>query len=233
MYSINPQSRITIEYVGNEKTPVVILDDLLLDTQNLISHAVNNVSFDTINSSLYPGIRTILPQDYVVTILRALVRKLYEVFSIPQHLTLKPLGIYYSLLNVMPEQLTSKQRIPHFDTDRSFYLALLHYLDPQVHGGTGFFRHKETGYERINEQRSPHYLSVINQQLKGIEQDCVGYCTATNPYFELYHQIEYQPNRMLIYPGNLLHSGIVDVDTDLSPNPSSGRLTANTFIEFT
>jgi hypothetical protein len=48
----------------------------------------------------------------------------------------------------------------------------------------------------------------------------------------LYHQIEYRPNRLVIYPGNLLHSTIVNPQTDIDANPSSGRLTTNIFINF-
>jgi hypothetical protein len=223
---------MTVQYVGVERTPVVILDDFLLDTQSLISHAEQNVKFESIQSTLYPGLRSILPMEYVVTSLQALFKKLYEIFEVPPKLTLQPLGIYFSLLNLSPAELTSMQMIPHFDTDRTFYLALLHYLNPMRHGGTGFFRHKETGFERINEQRSAKYLQLVKGQLAAIERECKGYCVDTNNFFELYHQIDYQPNRMLIYPGNLLHSGIVDLATDIDPNPATGRLTANMFIEF-
>lgn len=232
MYSISPESRMTVQYVGIERTPVVILDDFLLDSQTLIQYAQHNVKFESITSTLYPGIRTILPKEYVLTTLQALFKKLYEIFEIPTHMALKPLGIYYSLLNLSPAELASMQRIPHFDTNRTFYLALLHYLNPKPHGGTGFFRHIETGFERINEQRSARYLDVVKGQLDDIDRDCKGYCIESNRYFELYHQIDYQPNRMLIYPGNLLHSGIVDLATDIDPNPVTGRLTANMFVEF-
>lgn len=232
MYSINPESRMTVQYVGIERTPVVVLDDFLLDTQHLIRHAEQNVKFESIQSTLYPGIRTILPKEYVLTSLQALFKKLYEIFEVPSHLTLKPLGIYYSLLNLSPAELSSMQRIPHFDTNRSYYLALLHYLNPMPHGGTGFFRHIETGFERINEQRSTKYLQAVKGKLACIERDYQGYCVASNNYFEMYHQIDYQPNRMLIYPGNLLHSGLVNLATDIDPNPATGRLTANIFIEF-
>lgn len=232
MYSINPESRMTVQYVGIERTPVVILDDFLLDTQHLIRHAEQNVKFESIQSTLYPGIRTTLPKEYVLTSLQGLFKKLYEIFEVPPHMALKPLGIYYSLLNLSPAELTSMQRMPHFDTDRTYYLALLHYLNPMPHGGTGFFRHIKTRFERINQQRSAQYLEVVKGQLADIDLDCKGYCVESNSYFELYQQIDYQPNRMLIYPGNLLHSGIVDLATDIDPSPKTGRLTANMFIEF-
>lgn len=42
-------------------------------------------------------------------------------------------------------------------------------------------------------------------------------------------KIDYRPNRLLIYPGTLLHSGLIDAGTDLDTSPLSGRLTVNIF----
>nr|WP_220347645.1 DUF6445 family protein [Thalassotalea euphylliae] len=36
----------------------------------------------------------------------------------------------------------------------------------------------------------------------------------------------------MIFPGNLLHSTLVDNTNDISAIPETGRLTANIFIEF-
>ena len=58
------------------------------------------------------------------------------------------------------------------------------------------------------------------------------YCTSTSEHYELYHEIEYKPNRLVIYPDHLLYSTIVCPDTDINSDPQTGRLTANIFIEF-
>ena len=52
------------------------------------------------------------------------------------------------------------------------------------------------------------------------------------PIIELIGEVEYRPNRMVIYPGNLLHSGLIQPDRDINDDPASGRLTANLFLYF-
>ena len=57
-----------------------------------------------------------------------------------------------------------------------------------------------------------------------------GYIQGTDEYFEQIGAIEAVPDRMIIYQGSLLHSGIIPPDMPLSANPHEGRLTANIFV---
>ena len=59
-----------------------------------------------------------------------------------------------------------------------------------------------------------------------------GYITSSTDHYEIIDEFEYRTNRLVIYPGNLLHSGLVRPDRDINPDPSRGRLTANLFIDF-
>ena len=59
-----------------------------------------------------------------------------------------------------------------------------------------------------------------------------GYIQASTDHYELIEEIEYQQNRLIVYPGNLLHSGLIQAGRDVSWDPSVGRLTANLFIDF-
>ena len=38
------------------------------------------------------------------------------------------------------------------------------------------------------------------------------------------------PDRLIIYQGSLLHSGIIPAGMNFSPDPREGRLTANFFV---
>ena len=58
------------------------------------------------------------------------------------------------------------------------------------------------------------------------------YIDASTDHYEIIHEIEYRPNRLVMYPGNLLHSGLVKPERDLGWDPATGRLTANLFIDF-
>lgn len=229
---INPSQTITLERIGNEKTPILIIDDFLLDCDPLIGIAQRNNNFSLGDSSIYPGVRALLPKEYVIALLHAVAKLLYETYQIPKHMRIAPLGMHYSLVSLPPDSLNIVQQVPHFDTSRMFYFALLHYLNPLPHGGTGFFRHKVTGYERISDTRESEYLKILETQFNQHKITLDGYFVESREEFELYHQIDYKPNRIVLYPGNLLHSGLIDGATDISDNPETGRLTANTFFEF-
>ena len=43
-------------------------------------------------------------------------------------------------------------------------------------------------------------------------------------------EIEARPDRMVIYRGRTLHSGIIHSDLPLVADPKRGRLTVNTFV---
>ena len=58
------------------------------------------------------------------------------------------------------------------------------------------------------------------------------YIDGSTDHFELYSHIEYKPNRLVAYPGCLLHSGLVNPKHDINPDPRTGRLTANIFVDF-
>jgi hypothetical protein len=57
-----------------------------------------------------------------------------------------------------------------------------------------------------------------------------GYINGSNQFFEQIGAIEAVPDRLIIYQGSLLHSGIIPAGMNLSPDPRVGRLTANFFL---
>ena len=94
------------------------------------------------------------------------------------------------------------------------------------------FRHRETGLERITEDRLDEYNRSREAYAAVHGQDETAYVKGSNDQYELYHRIEYRPNRLAVYPGCLLHSGLVDPAVDVNPDPRTGRLTANIFVDF-
>lgn len=231
---INPNANIDIQTIGSEQTPIVIIDNVLTDCFELIDIAANKTNFGMINSSMYPGVRAILPKEYVMSILRAVAGPLYKVYGIPKDKRLKPFGTYFSLVSIPNADLHPLQKVPHFDSAEPLYFAMIHFLDPKSHGGTGFFRHNSTGYERITQERKDSYLKFIQQKGDIAENfaDKNGYMSQTDSDYELFHAVDYKPNRLVFYPGSILHSGLIVEDTDISADPANGRLTANMFINF-
>ncbi|QDP00461.1 DUF6445 family protein [Thalassotalea sp. PS06] len=217
--------------VGNEQTPVIIIDDFL-SSSTVLEELAQQISFEPDKFSLYPGVRAKIPPEYYVPLLQAVYQGIYKVYQVPRTLRLKPMDAYLSLLSTEQENLQLLQRMPHFDTERPFYFAVLIYLNNGVHGDTGLFRHKPSGFERIHQNRFQTYQNYRQQHLQQFGEPESQYITASNDQYELYQRLEYKPNRLVIYPGNLLHSTIVDIDRDIDANPQTGRLTCNLFVEF-
>lgn len=230
-FAINTRLKPQLLYVGQQQTPVLIIDDLMVDLQALLVDATG-ADFQTDPHSYYPGVRAMLPRPYVIAVLNAVYQLIYQVYQVPLALRLKPQDIYYSLITTAEEKLKPLQCLPHFDSTDPYYFALLHYLSPEPHGGTGLFRHRPTGLEKISAATQAGYFQAAEQHFAKYGAPSQGYCVNTNEHFELYQQLEYRQNRLVIYPGNLLHSSLVNPATDIAASISEGRLTANIFINF-
>jgi hypothetical protein len=224
---------IQVRTVGVDKTPIIVIDNFAVNTDSIINYACQSTTFNSLDNTLYPGIRAPLPKDYVINVLQAIYLEICRVYKIPIHLKLTPQEIYFSLITKASEDLSLLQRMPHFDTSRPFYFAVLHYLNNGKHGNTGLFRHKPTGLEKIENHNAEHYLNAAQHFIEVHGEPPQKYFTQSSAHFELYEEIEYKPNRLVIYPGQLLHSIIISPEDDIDENPRTGRLTANIFIEFT
>lgn len=229
---INQNIHPKIVNVGKENIPVIIIDDFAVNTSDIINDACTNTKFEGVENSYYPGVRSKLPKAYVIAVLQAVYQLIAKIYKIPSHLQLKPQEIYYSLITYQEKELNLIQRMPHFDTSRHYYFAVLHYLNNAPHGNTGLFRHVPTQLERVEDNNVNYYLNAAQTFIDNNGEPPQTYCTGSNEHFELYHEIEYKPNRLVIYPGHLLHSIIVCSEKDIDANPETGRLTANIFVEF-
>ncbi|QOL24560.1 hypothetical protein LP316_09330 [Thalassotalea sp. LPB0316] len=219
---------MTIVRVGIENTPVVIIDNFPISAQKPTT--LDNFAPD--EHSYYPGLRAKLPKEYVIKALQSIYLALYDIYQIPKNKQLKVLDTYYSMITLDESELSLLQRLPHFDSTHEHYFAVLHYLNEQPHGGTGLFRHKATGFESIDDQRIEHYLSICQQEIEDFGEPKQGYPNQSTAQFDCYYQIEYKANRVVIYPGKLLHSTMVDVDKDVTSQLELARLTSNIFIEY-
>lgn len=230
--SLNSACRRDIRLVGNEKTPVITIDDPVVSTTALAAFAASEADFGVGSQSAYPGIRAELPEDYVRTLVPELVALIAHQYKPPAgH---RPILIhrFFSLVTRQPEELELLQRMPHTDNRSPFYFATVHYLAAGEHGGTGFFRHRPTGYERITDERYESYKQAAGSHMDANGPPAGKYIDATDDQFELIGEVGYRMNRMAIYPGNLLHSGLIRPDRDIDDDPASGRLTANLFLLF-
>jgi hypothetical protein len=231
-FSVSPSASVQVHTVGKAETPVIVIDEFGQDLTDLIANACDSAEYGPDATSMYPGLRARLPKSYTRTVLKQLYRLFFGVYSIPTNLGMKAVNASYSLITTPETGLKPGQCRPHIDSTRPHYLAILHYLNEGPFCDTGLFRHRETGLERITEDR----LDEFNRSRKAYAavhgQDERAYVKGSNDQYELYHRIEYRPNRLAVYPGSLLHSGLVDPAVDVNPDPRSGRLTANIFVDF-
>lgn len=235
MNEINPKVQPNHFLIGEEKTPIFILDDILLDTSAAINEAqsLNYISQQDIEGTYYPGCRADVGTDYGMTIVKFIAQIFYKFYQVPEHLKLIPISGQYSLLSQPENQLNGLQCLPHFDKKTKYSFAVLHYLNPGDFGGTAFYRHRPTGYENITKNRRDTYLSAAQNYIDNNGIPKQQYFTHSDGHFELIKKIDYKANRLVIYPASVLHSGFIENPAhDVNDDPATGRLTANFFIDF-
>lgn len=214
--------------IGEAQSPVVIMDGACGAPAAVIDIAAALAPFPHAAGGYYPGVRRLLtPQDrdavhYVRGLLQAAGPSICSGFGA------KGFGLIeasFSLVTSRPDSLSPPQRIPHFDSVDPDYLAVLHYLVPTA--GTAFYRQRATGIERVTEANAGTFVMHAQQDSLAL----TGYTAASNQAFEQIGKVEGLADRLVIYQGSLLHSGIIPPEEPLSADPRQGRLTTNIFVK--
>lgn len=220
--------RPALHRFGNTQSPVVTLDGVTGDDAAVIEIAAALAPFPSGHGTYYPGLRRIItPADcaanaYVETLLRAAAPYIGGAFDFDRFDLIEA---SFSMVTAAPAALTPPQRAPHFDSTDPDYLALLHYLSDTP--GTAFYRQRTTGIETVGERNLGSYIQAAKRESAALS----GYTSESNAYFEQIGQVTGARNRLAIYQGCLLHSGIIPADMTFSDDPRRGRLTANIFIK--
>ena len=178
----------------------------------------------------YPGIRARLPQAYVTVMSPLIHRLLTANYALEEGSRMTIPAGYFSLVTMAPESLTAEQSRPHFDSPKPSYFAVMQYINDDNFGGTSFYQHRQTGYENISTGRQARYLKVLQNEAPNTAGR--GYISDSDAFFERIGGVSYRPNRLVIYPSTLLHSGDISSTTDISTDPAKGRLTANLFVDY-
>jgi hypothetical protein len=233
LYAMNPDLQIQIHYVGQEKEKVIIIDNLMTNPNLMVDYALENAQFHYYQKqgNHYPGIRLPPPRQYFESLYNTLRPILNEEYEIAVDAERKA-ECSMSLLTLKPEELSTMQSLPHFDSSNSRQFALLHYLCADHHGGTAFYRHRQTGYETVTKERFQHYTACFMEDIKLNGRPQPGYIVDTNERFEKIDTVNARFNRMVIYRSYLLHSACIDPAVSVNPDPRTGRLTANAFVVF-
>jgi hypothetical protein len=231
-FGLNARLRVSLERIGREGEPVLIVEDVLRAPENLIDYAADEVSFAPAwgPQGGYPGIRAPAPLNYVETLVRSLSPVMEKAFAL-DNVALARAECNFSLVTLPPAGLAPLQRIPHVDTTDPLQFALLHYLCPPGFGGTAFYRHRATGFEALTPERVPAYEAARERELAGM-QATSAYITSDTDHYQQTAAFEAGFNRLIVYRSRILHSGQIDSPVALTPDPRRGRLTANIFLNY-
>lgn len=227
---LHPDISIKQLYFGREESPLLVIDNLVADPDMFIERA--SQSTFTASRGFFPGIRAEAGPEYGQFLIGELQDLLQEFFSL-RGKSCSFSMCHYSIVTTPPEQLTLLQRIPHFDSIDVNGLASIHYLFKEDMGGTAFYRHRKTGYEYIDESRRITYFKSLESENGGPNMPPAEYINGDTALYERIDSQEGVFNRMLVYRRNSLHSGSIARHFKPDPNPLTGRLSINSFIDFT
>lgn len=230
----NPKAAVTVQRIRpdghlGEPALLLVIDDCLLGTEWLLQ-AAEKAHFNKQPEDFYPGLRAALPAQYQDTMLQGLQTCLSQTMAEPV-LKLTSNFAAFSMATQASQTLMPIQCIPHYDDIDSAQFALVHYLFEQDLGGTGFFQHRKTGYWQITAEEQAHYMKSLGTQATTEGLPATAYIQGSTPLFNEYVRVEARFNRAILYPSNLLHSGIINSQSGLSAQPDQGRLTANMAVQ--
>ena len=219
--------------VGNTQSPVVVIDDFSCEAETAASLADSLAPFPQVgNANYYPGVRRFIGRNdeaanaYVESLCERAAQFIAGAFEVDGFDLLEA---SFSMVTARPSELRAAQRAPHFDSTDQKYFAILHYLRVPEGSGTAFYRQRSTGIERVTDANIAKFVTTAEAQAVMLPADS-GYIRGSDQYFEQIGAVEGVTDRLIIYQGSLLHSGIIPPEMNFSADPREGRLTANIFV---
>jgi hypothetical protein len=224
--------RPELRRVGALQSPVVVIDEFTGDAEAVARFADALAPYPFSHDGYYPGVRQLIRREdkdadaYVERLCNEAAQFIAGAFEFD---SFDLVEASFSMVTTDPGRLAEPQRMPHFDSTDPKYLALLHYLRVPEGTGTAFYRQRSTGIEVVTDYNCAEFLRVAQAEVKQMPPDA-GYIHGSNHFFEQVGAVEAVPDRLVIYQGNTLHSGIIPPGMNFSTDPREGRLTANIFV---
>ena len=219
-------SKSTQASIGTERTNIIQVSDFF-KTPELVVEAASSHRYAHINPH-YPGIRASVEPALLAGLCEAVSSLVAAEAGTEKH----PWEgqAWYSIVTHPKERLAPIQRLPHFDGFDEDQLAVMIYLNRTPHGGTGFYRHLSTGFERVTEARYPAYKTALEGDVQKSGLPPARYIEDGAPHFEKFFESDAHFNSLILYPGTSLHSGVIDNQAALPADAKAGRLTINGFF---
>ena len=220
-----------IERFPLQGTTVCVIDDALVDPDAWVAQAAARIGeFRQAPYNAYPGLELRLPDAFSGMFAAYFDQHLRAHFglrrTLRQHAKL-------AMVTLPEDALHPVQTIPHRDAlsslpEEQAMAAVLYLFRDERLGGTSFYR------PRVDGARMPGMIEdavsgdrATFHSRHGIAQ---GYPGASDAWFERVACIPPRWNRLIVYPGTLLHSGDIRHPELLPADARSGRLTINAFM---
>ncbi len=222
LLAINPHHAVSIQHVGLGQHQVVVVDNFYQHPDDVLQVALNlpyTDRFEIVGN--FPGVRASLSLEtgQLVDTLSSLWGCCLYTFFSPQPVVFQGIKTHHYRLNV-------GQRQPHIDQD----ITAMIYLNPanSCMGGTGLYRHRPTGLERVpimpdtsirqladQLELSDEFFtspegydnfqhSMIFNPLFACRSNT--YINDGNEYWELVKLLDMRPNRLIMFDGRCFHS---------------------------
>jgi hypothetical protein len=220
------EARISVRNMGREGEPLVVIDQFSGIADELL-RAGREAQYRHAGAS-YPGIRSWAEPSYLDRRRDLMMQVMQGVFGFSKGVRLD--ASTFSLVTLAEHELSPLQRIPHYDHAGGEVIAVMHYLQGPESGGTAFYRHRRTGFETVTPMREAAYNAALADDERAHGMPPKRYCHGDSAWFEMIDEVEAQPDRLVLYRGRQLHSGVIPDPAKLSSNPCEGRLTINMFL---
>lgn len=231
-FSIRMPPDVRSVRVGDHQ--VVLIDNFLEDPRALVEAACASRFEAAPGASQrkgYPGVRALAPADYSSNLTELLDPLIRVNFGVPEALPLRKSACTFSLTTVPPTELGPLQRTPHFDASTPHHIAVLLYLCSELHGGTGFYRHRATGLQQITPETRERYGGIYYEEIER-RPPPPRYFDDSDEQFTFLGMVPARFNRLVVYSGGLLHGACINPAASICSDPRKGRLTVNTFYDF-
>ena len=218
--------------VGAARAHLVVVDDAGEEVAATVEAAAALAPFPALANNYYPGLRRVITRSdtdanaYVERLCERIAPFIAGAFDCDGFDLVEA---SFSLVTTPPAALSAPQRAPHFDSTDPRYLAVLHYLQVPEGTGTAFFRQRATGIEQVTDRNIADFIRTAERDA-ALASPRAGYIGGSDAHFEETARVEAVSDRLLIYQGSLLHSGIIPPTMSFSDDPRRGRLTANLFV---
>lgn len=224
----NPRPTVTTVPLPGA-TPVVVVDDVLLDPDGLVSWATRQ-SFRPPAGFPYPGVVVPAPADLSTSFGEFFATHVQQALDV-QHTLAHDLRL--SMVTTPPALLDPRQWQCHRDAvapnpSVAYVASVLYLFRDASLGGTSFYVPRQPAEVIETMLRDSATLDAAAFTARhGIAP---GYMDGGNAFFERVACVPAAWNRMILYDAGFFHSGDIGHPDRLGADPATGRLTANAFL---